>query len=186
MYDIIKCQNGLLGEKGGGVLRIIGIDPGYAIVGVGVVDYVKNKFYPVKYGAVDTPAGTPFEVRLKTIYETVRDVIAETKPECMSIERLYFNNNQKTAIDVAEARGVILLAAIEAGIPIFEYTPLQIKQSLVGYGRAEKHQVQIMVRDTLRLEAVPKPDDTADALAAAICHGYSHGSLLSKVIKETR
>ena len=167
-------------------MRIIGIDPGYAIVGVGVVDYVKNKFYPVKFGAVDTPAGTPFEERLRTIYDTVKEVIAETKPECMSIERLYFNSNQKTAIDVAEARGVILLAAIQAGIPIFEYTPLQIKQSLVGYGRAEKHQVQIMVRDTLRLEAIPKPDDTADALAAAICHGYSHGSLLSKVIKETK
>ncbi len=177
---------GLLYKKGGGILRIIGIDPGYAIVGVGVVDYVKNKFYPVKYGAVDTPAGTPFEERLNTIYETVKEVIEETKPECMSIERLYFNSNQKTAIDVAEARGVILLAAIQAGIPIFEYTPLQIKQSLVGYGRAEKHQVQIMVRDTLRLESIPKPDDTADALAAAICHGYSHGSLLSKVIKETR
>ena len=167
-------------------MRIIGIDPGYAIVGVGVVDYVKNKFYPVKYGAVDTPAGTPFEDRLKIIYDTVKAVIEQTKPECMSIERLYFNNNQKTAIDVAEARGVILLAAIQAGIPIYEYTPLQIKQSLVGYGRAEKHQVQIMVRDTLRLESIPKPDDTADALAAAICHGYSHGSLLSKVIKETR
>ena len=167
-------------------MRIIGIDPGYALVGVGVVDYVKNKFYPLKYGSVDTPAGTPFEDRLKIIYDTVKEVIEQTKPECMSIERLYFNNNQKTAIDVAEARGVILLAAIQAGIPIYEYTPLQIKQSLVGYGRAEKHQVQIMVRDTLRLESIPKPDDTADALAAAICHGYSHGSLLSKVIKETK
>ena len=102
----------------------------------------------------------------------------------MSIEKLYFNSNQKTAIEVAEARGVILLAAIQAGIPVFEYTPLQIKQSLVGYGRAEKKQVQMMVKETLRLEAVPKPDDTADALAAAICHGYSNGSLLSRVIKE--
>ena len=173
-------------KRGRRVLRIIGIDPGYAIVGVGVVDYVKNKFYPVKYGAVDTPAGTPFEQRLADIYNTVSEVIAETKPECMSIEKLYFNNNQKTAIDVAEARGVILLAAIQAGIPIFEYTPLQIKQSLVGYGRAEKKQVQIMVKDTLRLEAIPKPDDTADALAAAICHGYSNGSRLSKAMKEVK
>ena len=164
-------------------MRIIGIDPGYAIVGVGVVDYVKNKFYPVKFGAVDTPAGTPFNTRLRIIYDTVQ-VIAETKPQCMSIEKLYFNSNQKTAIEVAEARGVILLAAIQAGIPVFEYTPLQIKQSLVGYGRAEKRQVQMMVKETLRLEAVPKPDDTADALAAAICHGYSGGSLLSRVIKE--
>ena len=165
-------------------MRIIGIDPGYAIVGVGVVDYVKNKFYPVKFGAVDTPAGTPFEERLRIIYDTVKEVIAETKPECMSIERLYFNSNQKTAIDVAEARGVILLAAIQAGIPIFEYTPLQIKQSLVGYGRAEKHQVQIMVRDTLRLESVPKPDDTADALAIAICHAQYGGTALKLSLRK--
>ena len=102
------------------------------------------------------------------------------------VEELFFNTNQKTGIIVAESRGVILLACRLGGVPIYEYTPLQIKQSLVGYGRAEKHQVQIMVRDTLRLESVPKPDDTADALAAAICHGYSHGSLLSKVIKETK
>lgn len=163
-------------------MRILGIDPGYAIVGVGVIDYVKNKFYPVKFGAVDTPAGTSFEDRLRIIYETVAEVIAETKPECMSIEKLYFNNNQKTAIDVAQARGVVLLAAIQAGIPIYEYTPLQIKNSLVGYGRAEKKQVQIMVRDTLKLSDIPKPDDTADALAAAICHAYSHGSVLAKVI----
>ena len=162
-------------------MRIIGIDPGYAIVGVGVVDYVKNKFYPVKFGAVDTPAGTPFEERLRIIYDTVKEVIEETKPECMSIERLYFNSNQKTAIDVAEARGVILLAAIQAGIPIYEYTPLQIKQSLVGYGRAEKHQVQIMVRDTLRLESIPKPDDTADALALAVCHAHAAGSILGRL-----
>ena len=165
-------------------MRIIGIDPGYAIVGVGVVDYVKNKFYPVKFGAVDTPAGTPFEERLRIIYDTVKEVIEETKPECMSIERLYFNSNQKTAIDVAEARGVILLAAIQAGIPIFEYTPLQIKQSLVGYGRAEKHQVQIMVRDTLKLEAVPKPDDTADAVAIAICHSQCRSSAMGKYFNQ--
>lgn len=165
-------------------MRILGIDPGYAIVGVGVVDFVSNKFYPVKFGAVDTPAGTSFEERIKTIYNTVSEVIEETKPECMSIEKLYFNNNQKTAIEVAEARGVILLAAINANIPIYEYTPLQIKQSLVGYGRAEKKQMQIMVKETLKLSEVPKPDDTADALAAAICHGYSNGSLLSKAIKE--
>lgn len=172
--------------KGGVGLRIIGIDPGYGIVGVGVVDFIKNKFYPVKFGAVNTPAGTPFNDRLLMIYDTVAEVIALTKPECMSIERLYFNSNQKTAIDVAQARGVILLAAIKAGIPVFEYTPLQIKQSLVGYGRAEKKQVQIMVRDTLRLETIPKPDDTADALAAAICHGYSNGSRLSKAIEDVK
>lgn len=162
-------------------VRIIGIDPGYAIVGVGVVDYVKNKFYPVKFGAVDTPAGTPFNTRLRIIYDTVTEVIAETKPQCMSIEKLYFNSNQKTAIEVAEARGVILLAAIQAGIPVFEYTPLQIKQSLVGYGRAEKKQVQEMTKTILNLESVPKPDDTADAIAMAICHAHTSGSALGNI-----
>lgn len=164
-------------------MRIIGIDPGYAIVGVGVVDYVKNKFYPVKFGAVDTPAGTPFNTRLRIIYDTVAQVIAETKPQCMSIEKLYFNSNQKTAIEVAEARGVILLAAIQAGIPVFEYTPLQIKQSLVGYGRAEKRQVMEMVKGFLGLERVPKPDDTADALALAVCHANYSGSAYSRLYK---
>lgn len=165
-------------------MRIIGIDPGYAIVGVGVVDYVKNKFYPVKFGAVDTPAGTPFNTRLRIIYDTVAQVIAETKPQCMSIEKLYFNSNQKTAIEVAEARGVILLAAIQAGIPVFEYTPLQIKQSLVGYGRAEKRQVMEMIKSFLNLEKVPKPDDTADALALAVCHANYSGTDYSRLYKE--
>lgn len=165
-------------------MRIIGIDPGYAIVGVGVVDYVKNKFYPVKFGAVDTPADTPFNTRLRIIYDTVAQVIAETKPQCMSIEKLYFNSNQKTAIEVAEARGVILLAAIQAGIPVFEYTPLQIKQSLVGYGRAEKRQVMEMIKSFLNLEKVPKPDDTADALALAVCHANYSGTDYSRLYKE--
>ena len=159
-------------------MRILGIDPGYAIVGVGVLDYEKNKFRPVRYGAVETPAGMPFNERLKVIYDDLTTVIAELRPDAMSIEKLYFNSNQKTAIAVAEARGVVLLAAVQAGIPIYEYTPLQIKQSLVGYGRAEKKQVMEMVKTILKLETVPKPDDTADALAAAICHGYSAGSLL--------
>ena len=159
-------------------MRIIGIDPGYAIVGVGVVDYVKNKFYPVKFGAVDTPAGTPFEERLRIIYDTVKEVIEETKPECMSIERLYFNTNEKTAINVAQARGVILLALNKNGVPIYEYTPLQIKQALTGYGRAEKKQIMYMVKTLLKLDSEPKPDDTADALAAAICHIYSSSSML--------
>ena len=163
-------------------MRILGIDPGYATVGYGVVDYNKNSFSVVGFGAITTKAGIPFPKRLKDIYNDMVTVIEKYEPDEMSVEKLYFNSNQKTAIEVAEARGVILLAAIQAGIPVFEYTPLQIKQSLVGYGRAEKKQVQMMVKETLRLEAVPKPDDTADALAAAICHGYSNGSLLSRVI----
>lgn len=159
-------------------MRILGIDPGYAIVGVGVLDYEKNKFRPVRYGAVETPADTPFPERLKIIYGDLTAVIAELRPDAVSVEKLYFNSNQKTAIAVAEARGVVLLAAVQAGVPVYEYTPLQIKQSLVGYGRAEKKQVMEMVKTILKLESVPKPDDTADALAAAICHGYSAGSLL--------
>ena len=166
-------------------MRIIGIDPGYAIVGVGVVDYIKNKFYPVKFGAVDTPAGTPFNDRLRIIYDTVAEVIAETKPRCMSIEKLYFNSNQKTAIEVAEARGVILLAAKQNNLPICEYTPLQVKQAVTGYGRAEKRQMMELTRILLGLDKCPKPDDTADALAMAICHAHTAGSLLGK-LKEMR
>jgi len=162
-------------------VRILGIDPGFAIVGVGVLDYAHNVFTPVRFGAITTPAGMDFNERLERIYAELVTVTAETKPEVMSIEKLYFNSNQKTAIEVAEARGVTLLAAQQAGIPIFEYTPLQIKQSLVGYGRAEKKEGEEMVKVILKLDAIPKPDDTADALAVAICHGHSAGSLLSKI-----
>lgn len=154
-------------------MRILGIDPGYAIVGYGVLDFYGNDFRVVEYGAITTPAGTPMEDRLFTIYSDLKNVIATTKPTCMAVERLYFNTNQKTAIDVAEARGVILLSAREAGIKFYEYTPLQVKQSVVGYGRAEKHQVMEMTRLLLNLKCVPKPDDTADALAIAICCGHS-------------
>ncbi len=162
-------------------MRILGIDPGFAIVGVGVLDYERGTFFPVRFGAITTPAGMDFNLRLERIYSELTTVIAQTKPQCMSIEKLYFNSNQKTAIEVAEARGVTLLAAQQAGLSIYEYTPLQIKQSLVGYGRAEKKQVQEMVRAILKLDDVPRPDDTADALAVAICHGHSAGSLLSKL-----
>lgn len=165
-------------------MRILGIDPGYATIGYGVIDYNKNRFSVAGYGAITTPAGIPFERRLSDIYNDMNELIKKYSPDEMSIEKLYFNTNTTTAIDVAEARGVILLAAYGGGVKIAEYTPLQVKQSITGYGRAEKRQVQMMVRETLRLEAVPKPDDTADALAAAICHGYSGGSLLSRVIKE--
>lgn len=154
------------------------MDPGYAIVGVGILDYDKNRFSPLRYGAITTPAGMDFNERLCLIYEELTTVIAQTKPQVLSIEKLYFNSNQKTAIAVAEARGVTLLAAKQAGLAIYEYTPLQIKQSLVGFGRAEKKQVQEMVKTILHLDAIPKPDDTADALAVAICHGHSAGSLL--------
>lgn len=154
-------------------MRILGIDPGYAIVGYGALDYRGQDFRVVEYGAITTPADQSMPQRLETIYNDISNVIATVKPDAMAIERLYFNTNQKTAIDVAEARGVLLLAARQAGIKIFEFTPLQVKQSVVGYGRAEKHQVMEMTRVLLGLQSVPKPDDTADALAIAICCGHS-------------
>lgn len=159
---------------------ILGIDPGYAIVGYGVVDYKANKFSTVDYGAVQTQAGTPFVDRLDVIYDSLTEIIQKNKPEAMAIEQLFFTTNQKTAIDVGQARGVILLAAKKQGVPIFEYTPLQVKQAVVGYGKAVKHQVMEMTRIMLHLEKVPKPDDTADALAIAICHAHSSSSLLPK------
>ena len=157
---------------------ILGIDPGYAIVGAGVVDYAGGQFRLVEAKAVTTEAGTPFAQRLCGIYEGVGWLIEAHRPAAMAVEQLYFNTNSKTAIDVAQARGVILLAAAQAGVPVFEYTPLQVKQSVVGYGRAEKKQVQDMVKLLLRLSACPKPDDVADALAIAICHAHSAGSLM--------
>lgn len=158
-------------------MRILGIDPGYAIVGFGVLEYDGYKFTPVHFGAITTEAGTEFTLRLKTIFDDMNTVLTTFKPEAMAIEKLFFNTNQKTGIDVAQARGVTLLAATNAGVPVFEYTPLQVKQSVVGYGRAEKPQVMEMTRRILGLADVPKPDDTADALAIAICHGHASGGI---------
>ena len=154
-------------------IRILGIDPGYAIVGFGVLDYDGVNFSPIEYGAVLTEAGVPFPERLRAIHEDIEFIFNKFKPDCMAIERLYFTTNQKTAIDVAQARGVTLLPAIIRNIPIYEYTPLQVKCSIVGYGRAEKKQVQEMTKTMLHLKAIPKPDDTADAVAIAITHGLS-------------
>ena len=162
---------------------ILGIDPGYAIVGWGVVRYESNRFKTLDFGAVTTPAGMHFADRLEKIYDGIDFLLSQYKPEALSIEKLFFNTNQKTAIDVAQARGVILLAAKKAGVEVFEYTPLQVKQSVVGYGRAEKKQVQEMTRVILNLNAVPKPDDTADALALAICHGHASGSALGRLLR---
>lgn len=161
-------------------MLVLGIDPGYAIVGYGVVKYENNRFMPVAYGAVTTKAGVEFSSRLNTIYEDVYAVIERYRPEALSIEKLYFNTNTTTAIDVAQARGVILLAARKHNIPIYEYTPLQVKQSVTGYGKAEKAQVMELTRRLLGLEKTPKPDDTADALAVAICHCHSASSLIFK------
>lgn len=152
---------------------ILGIDPGIAIVGYGVVQYDGHQFTPLEYGAITTPAGNKLTDRLRDIYESVGILIEKHKPDAFSIEELFFNTNVTTAIHVAHGRGVCLLAASILNIPIFEYTPLQVKQAVCGYGRADKAQVQRMVTSMLRLNATPKPDDVADALAIAMCHGYS-------------
>ncbi len=154
-------------------MRILGIDPGIAIVGYGVVDKINNSYKPVIFDAILTKAHTPLEERIQIIYNKMVEIIDEYKPEAISVEELFFNNNAKTAFAVGQARGVILLAAVQKNVPIYEYTPLQVKQALTGYGRADKNQIQQMMKSMLGLSAVPKPDDVADALAIAVCHGNS-------------
>lgn len=155
---------------------ILGIDPGLAIIGYGVIDYTPPNFTTIAYGAITTPAHTPVEDRLSLIYDGMMSLIDKYHPAEMAIEELFFTNNITTGITVAEARGVALLAAKKKNIRIYEYTPLQVKQSVVGYGKAEKKQVQMMVKTILKLEKMPKLDDTADALAIAICHAHTGGS----------
>ena len=154
-------------------MKILGIDPGYAILGYGVIEKTGNRFRVCSYGAVTTESSMAMEDRLEHLYESLREIIDEENPDVAAIEQLFFNTNAKTAIMVGQARGVAVLACKKGGLEIEEYTPLQIKQALVGYGRADKKQVQWMVKTMLNLSEVPKPDDTADALAAAICHGHS-------------
>ena len=149
---------------------ILGIDPGIATVGFGVIAAANGRSGPIEYGAIITKPHQLLETRLCEIHDAVTELIRRHKPDCMAIEELFFNVNVKTAVDVCHGRGVILLAAAKQGLDIYEYTPLQIKQSVVGYGRAEKQQVMYMTRLLLGLDEVPKPDDTADALACAICH----------------
>ena len=152
-------------------MRIIGIDPGYAILGYGIVEKKGNSYKPIEYGSILTPAEMPMADRLKHLYAELTAIIEEFKPVEASVEELFFNKNTKTALLVGQARGVVLLACANKNLDIHEYTPLQIKLGVVGYGRAEKKQVQMMMKTILNLKEVPKPDDTADALAAAICHG---------------
>lgn len=161
-------------------MRVLGIDPGYAIVGWGVLEYDRNRFTPLAFGAVTTPAKTEFTYRLSKIYTDVTKIMQQHRPQALSIEKLFFNTNATTAIDVAQARGVILLAARQNNIPVFEYTPLQVKQAVTGYGKADKKQVMELTRRLLNLQKVPRPDDTADALAMAICHCHSASSLIFK------
>ena len=161
-------------------MRVLGIDPGYAILGWGVLDVEGNHFKVIAYDSILTDKDTPMPRRLQELHMGLKEIIEKYKPEEAAIEELYFNNNAKTVILVGEARGVAVLACANGGLPISEYTPLQIKQALVGYGRADKKQVQAMVKAILNLKEVPKPDDTADAVAAAICHGHSRGRRVIK------
>jgi len=157
---------------------ILGIDPGLATVGYGVLKYEKHKFTTIAYDAILTPPRIPVHERLQMIYDDLQKIIDIYNPDDLAIEELFYNTNQKTIISVCEARGVIVLCAHQNGLDINEYTPLQVKQSVVGYGRAEKKQVQIMVKNMLKLDKIPKPDDVADALAIAICHAHSKSTNL--------
>lgn len=153
-------------------MLIMGIDPGTAITGFGIVQYTNNKFKLVECGAIRTEASLPLYKRLHILYNDLSSLIKEYQPQQYAVEELFFNKNTRTALAVGHARGVALLAGVKAGLDVYEYTPLQVKQAVVGYGRAEKQQVQYMVKTLLKLPVVPKPDDVADAIAVAICHGH--------------
>ena len=163
---------------------VFGIDPGYAIVGWGAVSFKANTYKPLGFGSIETQAHTDFNQRLEYIYDEIYSILERCRPDALAIERLYFQNNKTTAIMVAEARGVTLLAAQKLRIPVFEYTPLQVKTAVTGYGKAKKPQVMGMTRRLLKLPEVPKPDDTADALAIAICHIQAAGSQLRQLLNK--
>ena len=154
-------------------MRILGIDPGYGITGYSIIDYIGNKFKLIASGAIKTEAKMSFPLRLSEIFTDLNKIIDEYLPDAISVEELFFNNNVKTAINVAQARGVILEVGCQRGIPTYEYTPLQVKQAVVGYGRADKMQVQKMVKTLLNVEKLPKLDDITDSMAIAICHAHS-------------
>ena len=162
-------------------MRILGIDPGYGITGFGIVESQRGSTRLIGCGAITTPAGMDFSARLEIIYNDMRELLEKAKPEAVAIEELFFGQNVTTGIGVAQSRGVILLAIRQAGLPVFSYKPSQVKQSVVGYGNATKHQVQDMTKRLLGLEAMPKPDDAADAIAIALCHARSSTSLLRRV-----
>ena len=161
-------------------MRILGIDPGYGITGFGIVDAQRNNFRLLQYGAITTPPGTDFPLRLQMIYNDMTELLRVAQPDCVAIEELFFGQNVTTGIGVAQSRGVILLAIRQAGLEVFQYKPMQVKQAVVGYGNATKHQVQDMTKRLLHLDKMPKPDDAADAIAIALCHGRSSTSLLSQ------
>lgn len=162
---------------------ILGIDPGYAIVGFGVISYNGSRFKVLEYGAITTDKNTPFPERLNEIYDGMNYLLDKYQPAAISIEKLYFNTNTTTALSVAQARGVCVLAGVKHGVEIAEYTPLQVKMAVTGYGRAEKHQIMEMTKTLLSLKEIPKPDDAADALAIAICHAHTSGSIAARLGK---
>ena len=164
-------------------MRILGIDPGYGIIGFGLIEADRSNFSLLRCGAITTPAGMDFSARLEIIYEDMKELLAVTKPDAVAIEELFFGQNVTTGIGVAQSRGVILLAIRQAGLEATPYKPAQIKQAVVGYGNATKHQVQDMTKRLLRLQAMPKPDDAADAIAIALCHARSSTSLIAKAIR---
>ena len=169
-------------------LRILGIDPGVATVGFGLIEAERGGARMLQYGAITTPAGQPLSARLWQIGCDMEALIAQSKPDVIAVEELFFNNNITTGISVAHGRGVILYSAEKCGVPLYEYTPSQVKQAVVGYGKADKHQVMDMTRRLLKLKSVPKPDDAADALALALCHARSATSLLARsnlAVKQT-
>ena len=161
-------------------MRILGIDPGYGIIGFGLVDAQRSQFQLLNCGAITTPAGMDFSARLEIIYEDMRKLLEATKPDVVAIEELFFGQNVTTGIGVAQSRGVILLAIRQAGLEVFSYKPAQVKQSVVGYGNATKHQMMDMTKRLLHLNEMPKPDDAADAIAIALCHARSSTSLLAQ------
>lgn len=161
---------------------VLGIDPGYAIVGWGAISFNGTAYAPMGYGVITTPAGMELSFRLEQIYDQLEILINKARPDAISLEHLYFQNNQKTAINVAQARGVILLSAKKNSIPVYEYTPLQVKMAVTGYGQAKKPQIMEMTRRLLRLPEIPRPDDAADALAMAITHTHAAGTRLKAMI----
>ena len=161
-------------------MRILGIDPGYGITGFGLIEAQRSQYQLIHCGAITTPPNTEFSWRLEVIYHDMCQLLQTAQPEAVAIEELFFGHNVTTGINVAQSRGVILLAIRQAGLPLFEYKPMQVKQAVVGYGGATKHQVQDMTRRLLHLQALPKPDDAADAIAIALCHARSSTSVLAR------
>lgn len=174
---VVMCRDLTNGRDG---MRILGIDPGIAIVGFGLIESERGRDQMLRYGAINTPAGLPLATRLVQIERDMEELLRLTQPDVMAVEELFFTNNITTGIAVAHGRGVILATAERMGVPLFEYTPMQVKQAVAGYGKAQKRQVMDMTRRLLRLSDVPRPDDAADALAIALCHGRCATSLLQR------